>query len=43
VKAQLAQVPEGGPGWWTDMSDLAVKGIWQYSSAQNNPPDMSLM
>ncbi|KAH3785058.1 hypothetical protein DPMN_163141 [Dreissena polymorpha] len=43
VNTQLQTLPVGAPGYWTDLSDLAVKGIWQYSSATDNPPDMSLI
>ncbi|XP_052773670.1 macrophage mannose receptor 1-like [Mya arenaria] len=43
VNTQLATLPEGSPGYWTDLSDLAVRGIWQYSSATDNPPNINLI
>ena len=43
VNKLLQSLPPGAPGYWTDMSDLGAKGIWRFTEAFNNEPNMNVM
>lgn len=43
VNGLLQAQPNGAPGYWTDLSDLQVKGIWRYTEASNNEPNYDVI
>jgi hypothetical protein len=43
VNGLLQAMPDGGPGYWTDMSDLQYKGIWRFTEEFNNEPNFDVM
>ncbi|XP_045188661.2 macrophage mannose receptor 1-like [Mercenaria mercenaria] len=43
VNSLLQSQPDGAPGYWTDLSDLQVKGIWRYTEAFNNEPNYDVI
>ncbi|ESO90377.1 hypothetical protein LOTGIDRAFT_233857 [Lottia gigantea] len=43
VSQQLMSLPPDTTGWWTDLTDAQVEGVWQYSNSFNGVPDKSLI
>ncbi|XP_050398710.1 macrophage mannose receptor 1 [Patella vulgata] len=43
VTQQLMSRPPDPTGWWTDLTDSQVEGLWVYSTSYYGPPDRSLI
>lgn len=43
INGLLRALPDGAPGYWTDLNDLQYKGIWRYALESNNEPNKAVI